>query len=98
MANPPPASTRLMIAAASTCAGSRSAIQHVPLREAYGEDFEDIRRRRPSLARLRSLTGFEHQYPLERTIDDLVAAERSRLNEARDGHCSLVRPKSERAA
>jgi UDP-glucose 4-epimerase len=78
--------------------GSRSTIQHVPLREAYGEDFEDIRRRRPSLARLRSLTGFEHQYPLERTIDDLVAAERSRLNEARDGHCSLVRPKSERAA
>ena len=79
-------------------AGSRSTIQHVPLREAYGEDFEDIRRRRPSLARLRSLTGFEHQYPLERTIDDLVAAERSRLNEARDGHCSLVRPQSERAA
>jgi UDP-glucose 4-epimerase len=79
-------------------AGSRSTIQHVPLREAYGEDFEDIRRRRPSLARLRSLTGFEHQYPLERTIDDLIAAERSRLNEARDGHCSLVRPKSERAA
>ena len=78
--------------------GSRSTIQHVPLREAYGEDFEDIRRRRPSLARLRSLTGFEHQYPLERTIDDLVAAERSRLNEARDGHCSLVRPQSERAA
>ena len=79
-------------------AGSRSTVQHVPLREAYGEDFEDIRRRRPSLARLRSMTGFEHQYPLERTIDDLVATERSRLNEARDGHCSLVRPQSERAA
>jgi UDP-glucose 4-epimerase len=79
-------------------AGSRSTIQHVSLREAYGEDFEDIRRRRPSLARLRSMTGFEHQYPLERTIDDLVAAERSRLNEASDGHCSLVRTQSERAA
>ena len=78
--------------------GSKSTVKHVPLREAYGEDFEDIRRRRPSLARLRSLTGFEHQYPLERTIDDLVAAERSRLNEAHDGHCSLVRTQSERAA
>ena len=79
-------------------AGSRSEIQHVPLREAYGEDFEDIRRRRPSLSRLRSLTGFEHQYSLERTIDDLITAERARLNEARDGHCSLVRTQSERAA
>lgn len=79
-------------------AGSRSIVQHVSLREAYGEDFEDIRRRRPSLARLRSLTGFEHQYPLERTIDDLIATERLRLNEVRDGHCSLVRTQSERAA
>ena len=79
-------------------AGSRSTIQHVPLREAYGEDFEDIRRRRPSLARLRSLTGFEHKYTLERTIDDLIAIERTRLEETRDGHCTLVRPQSERAA
>lgn len=79
-------------------AQSRSTIRHVPLREAYGEDFEDIRRRRPSLARLRALTGFEHRYTLERTIDDLIAIERARLNEARDGYCTLVRPESERAA
>jgi UDP-glucose 4-epimerase len=79
-------------------AHSRSTLQHVPLREAYGEDFEDIRRRRPSLARLRSLTGFEHKYTLERTIDDLIAIERTRLEEGRDGYCTLVRPQSERAA
>lgn len=77
---------------------SRSTIKHQTLREAYGEDFEDIRRRRPSLARLRSITGFEHQYSLERTIDDLIAAERMRRNEASDGHCTLVRTQSERAA
>ena len=79
-------------------AQSRSVIQHVGLREAYGEDFEDIRRRRPSLARLRSLTGFEHRYTLERTIDDLVAIERNKLEESHDGYCTLVRPQSERAA
>ena len=79
-------------------AGSRSTIRHETLREAYGEDFEDIRRRRPSLARLRSLTGFEHKYTLERTIDDLIAIERTKLEEARDGYCALVRPQSERAA
>ena len=78
--------------------GSRSEIKHMGLREAYGEDFEDIRRRRPSLNRLRDKTGFQHLYPLERTIDDLVAIERARLQEERDGHCTLVRTQSERAA
>jgi UDP-glucose 4-epimerase len=79
-------------------AGSSSQIKHLGLLEAYGEDFEDIRRRRPSLERLRTSTGFVHQYPLERTIDDLIADERARLQEERDGHCTLVRPQSERAA
>jgi UDP-glucose 4-epimerase len=79
-------------------AESRSRIRNVPLREAYGEDFEDIRRRRPSLARLRSLTGFKHRYTLEDTIDDLIAAERRRLQGENDGHCTLVRHQSERAA
>jgi UDP-glucose 4-epimerase len=79
-------------------AGSRSQLKHVPLIEAYGEDFEDIRRRRPSLARLREMTGFQHRYTLEQTIDDLVAAERQRLQWEKDGHCTLVRTQSERAA
>lgn len=78
--------------------GSRSQIAHMGLREAYGEDFEDIRRRRPNLSRLRDRTGFEHHYSLERTIDDLIAIERARLQEERDGHCTLVRPQSECAA
>ncbi len=79
-------------------AGSRSTIEHVALREAYGEDFEDIRRRRPSLARLRTLTHFQHRYSLERTIDDLIALERARMQEGNDGHRTLVRTQSERAA
>jgi UDP-glucose 4-epimerase len=81
-----------------TRAGSASQLKHVPLREAYGEDFEDIRRRRPSLDRLRQMTGFCHRYTLEQTIDDLVAAERERLQGEKDGHCTLVRSQSERAA
>lgn len=60
-------------------AGSQSSIQHVPLQDAYGEDFEDIRRRRPDLARLRAMTGFRHGHTLESTIDELIAAERARL-------------------
>ncbi|HTI96808.1 MAG TPA: NAD-dependent epimerase/dehydratase family protein [Rudaea sp.] len=79
-------------------AGSLSQIRHVSLRDAYGEDFEDIRRRRPSLEKLRGLTGFNHRYTLEQTIDDLVAIERQRLEKERNGHSTLVRPQSERAA
>lgn len=57
-------------------AGSASSIKDMALREAYGEDFEDIRRRRPDLTRLRNITGFQHRYSLEQTIDDLVALAR----------------------
>ena len=59
-------------------AGSDSPIRHVPLTEAYGEDFEDIRRRRPCLKKLRAMTGFVHRYTLERSIDELVAMARLR--------------------
>jgi UDP-glucose 4-epimerase len=79
-------------------AKSRSTIVDVPLKEAYGEDFEDIRRRRPDLTRLRRLTGFRHRFTLEQTIDDLVEIERRRMAEEHDGNCTLVRPQSERAA
>lgn len=54
------------------CAGSSSTIEHIPYREAYGAEFEDIRHRRPSLAKLRRLTGFEHAWTLEKTLHDLI--------------------------
>jgi UDP-glucose 4-epimerase len=79
-------------------AKSRSTIVDVPLKEAYGEDFEDIRRRRPDLTRLRRLTGFRHRFTLEQTIDDLVETERRRMAEEHDGNRTLVRTQSERAA
>ncbi|HET7126999.1 MAG TPA: NAD-dependent epimerase/dehydratase family protein [Lysobacter sp.] len=79
-------------------AKSRSTIIDVPLKEAYGEDFEDIRRRRPDLTRLRRLTGFRHRFTLEQTIDDLVETERRRMAEEHDGNRTLVRTQSERAA
>jgi UDP-glucose 4-epimerase len=85
-------------------AGSRSVIKDVPLREAYGEDFEDIRRRRPDLARLRGLTGFQHRYTLEQTIDDLVALARPGIqhhnaeHRGHDGDRTVVRNQPEYAA
>ncbi|RAP57184.1 NAD-dependent epimerase/dehydratase family protein [Oleiagrimonas sp. MCCC 1A03011] len=72
-------------------AGSDSIIQHVPYVTAYGEDFEDIRRRRPVLDRLRQLTGFEHEHTLEDTLDELIRT--SRENQSKEnghGHRSMV--------
>ena len=72
-------------------AGSGSKIEHMPLLQAYGEDFEDIQRRRPALEKLRTLTGFKHRYTLEQTIDDLIALRRAHDPETEHGHGTLVR-------
>ncbi|MBD3639543.1 MAG: NAD-dependent epimerase/dehydratase family protein [Marinobacter sp.] len=63
------------------CAGSKSTIEHIPYREAYGAEFEDIRHRRPSLAKLRRLTGFEHAWTLEKTLTDLINRARTQHKE-----------------
>jgi UDP-glucose 4-epimerase len=58
-------------------AGSTSQIVYIPYVEAYGEGFEDIKHRKPSLEKLFSLTNFKHKWELEDTIDDLIARART---------------------
>jgi UDP-glucose 4-epimerase len=52
--------------------GSRSVIEHVPYDQAFGPGFEDLRRRRPDLARIHAAIGFAPTIPLERTILDIA--------------------------
>ena len=52
--------------------GSKSTVEHMPYSEAYPAGFEDLRRRRPDLTRLREAVGFEARVPLEKTIEDLA--------------------------
>lgn len=74
-----------------TRAQSASNILHMPYRKAYGEDFEDIRRRRPVLDRLRKLTDFQHRYTLEDTLDELIRTSRQqRPQEDGHGHRTVV--------
>jgi len=47
--------------------------EHLSYVEAYGEQYDDIVRRRPCLDKLVRLTGFKHQWSLEATLDDLIA-------------------------
>ncbi|MCG6871419.1 MAG: NAD-dependent epimerase/dehydratase family protein [Gammaproteobacteria bacterium] len=57
-------------------AGSQSVIQHFSYKEAYGEEFEDIRYRRPILDKLVRYTGLRRKWSLEQTIVDLIARTR----------------------
>lgn len=54
-------------------AGSASEIQLIPYDQAYEAGFEDFRRRVPAIDRIRSLTGWQPQTPLDTTIDQMIA-------------------------
>jgi len=51
--------------------GSRSAIEFVPYEQAYGQNFDDMRRRCPNTAAIRALTGWRPQKDLNAIIDDV---------------------------
>ena len=57
-------------------ANSTSPVINIPYSEAYGEDFIDVFKRKPSLDKLFSLTNFRHKWTLEESIDDLIARTR----------------------
>lgn len=55
--------------------GSDSEIRYLTYQEAYGvAGFEDVRRRRPDLTKLKELTGFIPQYTLEESINEILKA------------------------
>jgi UDP-glucose 4-epimerase len=56
--------------------GSSSPIEFVPFEQGYGTNFWQTTQRHPSLDKLTSLTGFEHEWTLEKTIDDLILRNR----------------------
>lgn len=53
--------------------GSSSKIEFLSYQEAYGiDEFTDVRRRRPNLAKLAAITGFTDRYTLEDTISEIL--------------------------
>ena len=65
-----------------TALGSDVPVKLRPYEEVYAPGFEDLRRRRPDLTRVRSAIAFEPKIDLDRTILDLAA------EMAGDGHMS----------
>jgi len=56
-------------------AGSSSRIRFVSYDDAYGEEFEELGRRRPDTSSLERLTAWRPTLTLEQTIDDLIEQE-----------------------
>ena len=52
--------------------GSESEIQFIPYEEAYGEGFEDMQRRVPSLEKAKRLIGYQPTRTLEDIINDVA--------------------------
>ena len=52
--------------------GSSSKIQYIPYEEAYGEGFEDMRRRVPSLDKAKNLIGYQPTRSLNDIINDVA--------------------------
>ncbi len=59
-------------------AGSSAGIDVIPYHIAYAAGFEDMRRRKPSTAKLSALTGWQAEKSLTEIIDDVIAFEKSR--------------------
>lgn len=51
---------------------SKSIIKYIPYSEAYGEDFEDMRRRIPDTSKLKRLIGFAATEDLKDIIENMV--------------------------
>jgi len=52
---------------------SSSEIIHIPYEKAYGEGFEDMRRRVPNIALAKQLIGFEPRYSLDDILNSIIS-------------------------
>lgn len=60
-------------------AGSQSEIVQIPYDQAYGPGFEDMKRRVPDTTRILELTGWQPQYSLDQTLQQVIDFERKRF-------------------
>ncbi len=56
--------------------GSSSTLQHIPYTEAYGDGFEDMRRRVPDLTKISDAIGYRPRVALDEIIHKVAAYQR----------------------
>lgn len=59
--------------------GSKSKKVFVTYEQAYGKSFDDMRRRVPSLEKIKKAIGYKPKHKLEKIIDDVVAYVKGRM-------------------
>jgi UDP-glucose 4-epimerase len=64
--------------------GSTSEIRHIPYAEAYGEGFEDMQRRVPSLDKAKRLIGYQPTRSLDDIINDVAAEMRADVSQTQN--------------
>jgi UDP-glucose 4-epimerase len=64
---------------------SKSRIRHIPYDQAYGEGFEDMLRRVPSLEKVKDLTGWRPILSLESCIDSIAQQIQMRTDKRESG-------------
>jgi UDP-glucose 4-epimerase len=52
---------------------SNSKVQYIPFDKAYGYGFEDMKRRKPNIAKLANLTGFAPTVSIDEILDKVIA-------------------------
>ncbi len=67
-----PVSIRDLAEAVIARTGSNSSIEYIPYNEAYGHNFEDVRRRVPDTSRLSETIGGKPSMPLNAILDDII--------------------------
>jgi len=53
---------------------SKSAIELIPYDKVYGKDFDDMKRRAPSIEKAKRLIGFSPKYDLEKALNAIIKA------------------------
>lgn len=57
---------------------SKSEINLIPYEQVYGKDFDDMKRRVPSLAKIQRLIGYKPRYGLDEALREIINAKRSK--------------------
>ena len=60
-------------------AHSASPIEHVPYHQIYGPYYEDMMFRKPNLKELMTLTDYQFQWDLDRSLQDLIQSQQRRV-------------------
>ena len=73
---PNPVSINALAERVRDVTGTDASIEHIPYEEAYGDGFEDMRRRTPDMSKLEDTIGMRPERDLDTILRDVIAHER----------------------